>query len=345
MALQGTLDTFSLPDVLRLLAGTNKTGRLLVEGSRGTGGLWMAEGDVIGGAVASAPRASTPVDVVFELLRFDDGTFVFDPDGIPEGADDAASVDAVLAEAEAQLEEWRGIEAVISTVDSWVTLVPDPGDDELVLSREQWMMLVAIGDGRTVRRLGDRLDDSELAVGRLVKELIEAGLVEVGDHPPGYEAGGSHDVTLDVGSGEDHAYLSNGMATAEEIAHPEAAPSALPEPLPEPLPSEPSDWTEPPEELEPPVSVDDEGEETEPQPEHQSQPQPAAQAEPEAEPDDHERDDADQGSSPGERTPAPAQGKGLSRKAARALAAAAGDRDAIGPGRGRRGRYPSPNWG
>ena len=37
MALQGTLDTFALPDVLRLLAATKKTGRLRITGGRGTG--------------------------------------------------------------------------------------------------------------------------------------------------------------------------------------------------------------------------------------------------------------------------------------------------------------------
>ena len=43
LALQGTLDTFSLPDVLRLLATTSKTGRLRIDGDRGLGSVWLAE--------------------------------------------------------------------------------------------------------------------------------------------------------------------------------------------------------------------------------------------------------------------------------------------------------------
>src|SRR5262245_32794776 len=46
MALQGTLDTFELPDVLRLLASTKKSGRLHLQSDRGTGDVWLDEGRV-----------------------------------------------------------------------------------------------------------------------------------------------------------------------------------------------------------------------------------------------------------------------------------------------------------
>ena len=39
VALQGTLDTFALPDVLRLLASTKKTGRLVIAGNGADGGM------------------------------------------------------------------------------------------------------------------------------------------------------------------------------------------------------------------------------------------------------------------------------------------------------------------
>ncbi len=75
MALQGTLDTFALPDVLRLLAATTKTGRLQITGDRGTGEVWLDHGSVVGGtAQALTP---TTADVVFELLRQGQGSFEF----------------------------------------------------------------------------------------------------------------------------------------------------------------------------------------------------------------------------------------------------------------------------
>ena len=47
MALQGTLDTFALPDVLRLLASTRKTGRLRITADRGSGSIWLDGGSVV----------------------------------------------------------------------------------------------------------------------------------------------------------------------------------------------------------------------------------------------------------------------------------------------------------
>ena len=44
VALQGTLETFALPDVLRLLASTHKTGRLCLTGVDGSGSLWLEVG-------------------------------------------------------------------------------------------------------------------------------------------------------------------------------------------------------------------------------------------------------------------------------------------------------------
>ena len=63
MALQGDLSSFALPDVLRLLASTGKSGCLEVSTSPGTGEIWMYEGRIVGGAVSSASHAVEPADV------------------------------------------------------------------------------------------------------------------------------------------------------------------------------------------------------------------------------------------------------------------------------------------
>ena len=71
MALQGTLDTFSLPDVLRLLATTSKTGRLRIEGDRGQGSVWLDAGGVVAASRFMAPRsrAGSPVEGVTLKVR------------------------------------------------------------------------------------------------------------------------------------------------------------------------------------------------------------------------------------------------------------------------------------
>ena len=190
MALQGTLETFALPDVLRLLASTHKTGRLRLTGSSGSGSLWLDGGAIVGSEAARAPLADGPTDVLFELMRFKEGDFVFDDDATSPGATGSPTgVEDALAAAEAMLEEWKSIEAVVPSLAAWVSLRPELPGDDVTVDAAHWRQLVAVGGGITVAGLGDHLGLGELPISRAVKDLVELGLVELGEAPAGaYEA-------------------------------------------------------------------------------------------------------------------------------------------------------------
>jgi hypothetical protein len=182
VALSGTIETFALPDVLRLLASTKKTGCLRLDGSRGTGAIWVADGAIVGGEANGAPHADGPGEVLFELLRFTEGDFEFDADSAPPSTTSPADVEPTLAAAEAMLDEWKGIEAVVPSLDHWVALSPDLPAEEVTISAARWKTLVAVAGGTSVGRLGDALSLGELPISRSVKELVELGLVHV-DEP------------------------------------------------------------------------------------------------------------------------------------------------------------------
>lgn len=183
MALQGTLETFALPDVLRLLASTKKTGRLRLSGKRDSGSIWLDSGEIVAGEASRSPSASDATEVVFELLRFEDGDFVFDSDDASAEPHAPVSVEDALSGAEALLTEWSAIEAVVPSTASFVSLRTEIDGDEITLPAERWSQVVAIGSGRTVARLGQHLELTDMAVSRLVKELIELGVVDLGDAP------------------------------------------------------------------------------------------------------------------------------------------------------------------
>jgi hypothetical protein len=211
VALQGTLETFSLPDVLQLLSSTKKTGCLRVSGDRGEGSVWVRDGAIVAGETAGAAPAPA-VDVVFELLRFDGGEFVFDDGGEPAQAGDPAEVESVLAEAGRMVDEWREIESVVPSSAHFVTLSAELPGDDVTLDRDRWRAVVAVAGGVSVADLGHQVDLSDLAVARLVKELTEWGIFEVG--PPQ-------------------------SAPAPRVARSEPAPAPAPEPQYEP-PSAPA---------------------------------------------------------------------------------------------------------
>jgi hypothetical protein len=185
VALQGTIETFALPDVLRLLASTKKTGRLRLTSSQGSGSIWLADGEIVSSEATHAPMADGADEVVFELLRFKVGEFVFDADAsAPEGGAPAAVEDALTA-AESMLAEWKSIEAVVPSLAGWVSLAPELPGSEITIDQSRWAQVVAIGGGITVGGLGDRLGLGELSASRTVKELIELGLTSLGDAPEG----------------------------------------------------------------------------------------------------------------------------------------------------------------
>jgi hypothetical protein len=184
VALQGTLDTFALSDVLRLLAATKKTGRLRITGGRGTGSVWASSGEIVGVEATHAPHATSAVDALFELLRFTEGAFTFDAEAQHDNPSPATDVEILLVQAESLLEEWRSIESVVPSLDAWVTLRPALGSAEVTIDQARWTTLVAVGGGATVRRIADELCLAELPVSRAVKELVETGLVDIAAAPP-----------------------------------------------------------------------------------------------------------------------------------------------------------------
>jgi hypothetical protein len=146
VALQGDLSSFALPDVLRLLAGTGKSGRLEVSGPSGWGEVVLSEGTITSGAVERAPHATDAGDVVFEMLRFDGGSFTFDEvDGA--GGAEGTDVDEAIEAAQALVVEWAEVETVVPSMDAWLGLHPELQASSIHLSAEQWRAIVAIAGG------------------------------------------------------------------------------------------------------------------------------------------------------------------------------------------------------
>jgi hypothetical protein len=186
VALQGSIDTFALDDVLRLVANTSKSGRLTLRGSRGEGELVVRDGFVLGGSVTTDERISEPHELVFELLRLDDGEFVFESIDVDDHADaEPADVALVLESASELLDEWREIEAVIPGGDAVVGLAPDGPEGTVKIDPAQWQMITVIATGAAVSELAQRVDSSTLDAGRVLRSLVEMNLVSVAEAATG----------------------------------------------------------------------------------------------------------------------------------------------------------------
>ena len=181
MALQGTIDSFPLDDVLGFLAGSAQRGLLRVEGDRGTVRLWIADGSIVGAESAGA-AASDPVQVVFEALRFGAGSFSFDDDrSDPRERLEPQAIASVVHEAAALRDEWDAIEAVLPSPSHQLHAVVPLPHDHVTLDAASWRIVTALGRTDTVASVLARSGMTELDAARGLVTLVRQGLVEVGE--------------------------------------------------------------------------------------------------------------------------------------------------------------------
>jgi Domain of unknown function (DUF4388) len=183
VALQGTIDTFPLTDVLALLGTSSKSGRLTVDGDRGSATLWVAAGGIVGGEVGGL-ELDDAATIVFELLRFGDGAFEFsalEPEDVPEPADGTVPMDEGLAAATELLARWDEIEAVVPSLRHRVVLVSDPGRDEVHLDLALWAVVVTAGRTPMVGAIAEELELDEFTACAAIARLVDDGLAEMAE--------------------------------------------------------------------------------------------------------------------------------------------------------------------
>jgi Domain of unknown function (DUF4388) len=195
--LQGTLDTLSLPELCELLSGTNKTGALHVRSETGQGVLWFTGGQVCageaGGQTGPPPGVGADLlerlhDVCFELFRYTEGSFEFEAERRPSWpAERSIDVSGLLAETERRMAEWREIIAIIPSIEARPRLVPEPpATGSITLDAAQWRVVTGIDGRRRVSALIRVLDGGEFTICKILRSLVQAGLVEIdaADAPP-----------------------------------------------------------------------------------------------------------------------------------------------------------------
>lgn len=215
-ALQGDLDSFSLADVVRLLATAEGTGVLRVERGALTGRVFFVDGCLTyattrdgDGSVAALARLGTgperdrrgrnpggrwpdparPLilqqisEVLIRLSHGSSGRFWF-----VEGV-------ATRAYGEEEIQRFEAEEALEAAADrraEWakiVQIVPDTsirfvvrprlatGVSEVVVDAETWPILAAIGGGASIQEVAERLNLFELSAAGLVADLYGRGLI------------------------------------------------------------------------------------------------------------------------------------------------------------------------
>jgi hypothetical protein len=190
LSLQGTLDTFSVADVLPVLERGSKTGALRVRGETGSGILHLvggrlhgAESEALRGAVASDDELRTRLlDVCFVLFREHRGSFEFDDSWRPPAGSalTGVGVDDVLVEVGRVVAEWSANDRGGLDFEARVSLVGELAGETVTLDRHSWRAVRAVGPTSTLREVAAALGLSVVETAVALRVLTEDGILTVG---------------------------------------------------------------------------------------------------------------------------------------------------------------------
>jgi hypothetical protein len=147
--------------------------------------VWFQGGGIVAAETTGPLPTTDAVEVLCELLRNVEGHFEFEAGA---GRDDlveatAAEIEPLLVEAEQMVAEWSEIEAVVPSLDAWVTLVEELPKSKVTVDAPAWKVIIAVGGGSTVRDIGTWMGFGELAVCRGIRDVVKLGLAEISEAP------------------------------------------------------------------------------------------------------------------------------------------------------------------
>jgi hypothetical protein len=188
VGLQGTLDTFSLAEILGLIERARHTGGLVVSNPDAHGALYVAAGRFCAGEAAdySGPVEDRHaldvrlIDVCFHLMRLEGGSFEFTANATPPWtAERATDIGPIVETVEHIVRAWPAVEAVLPSFDVRPELAEELPEDSLTLSRSGFKIFTLIDGERTVRQIAREAGHSVVEVGPVLKDLIEHGAVRI----------------------------------------------------------------------------------------------------------------------------------------------------------------------
>jgi hypothetical protein len=189
--LQGTFETLALSELLGLLAQSRKTGALWLDAGQASAIVYVVDGRCCAAMSNETPEPieDAPsllvrlVDLCFGVARVEDGSFRFGVEEAPWHCKETVDLEVANDELARLLDEWRGIQAVIPSLECRVRLTEDLGVEQLSVDRERWRLLTAVDGRRTVRDLVRKTNRAVLDVCHAVVELVESGALTVVQPP------------------------------------------------------------------------------------------------------------------------------------------------------------------
>jgi hypothetical protein len=173
MAFQGSLKELPLPDVIQLVAASEKTGAFLLrdEGSEGT--IYLRRGRIVHAETGS----QSGEEAFYALSTWSDGEFKFDALESVNGDSIKRSNTELPIEAARRIDEWRVLSKKIPSTRVVPTFTEPSREGGVSFNPREWRVVQKIDERRDVDALAEVLGESTLDTAKVLYGLVTSGLV------------------------------------------------------------------------------------------------------------------------------------------------------------------------
>ena len=178
--LEGSIQEFTLSDIVQFLSASKKTGRLQmhVRDTGREGGIAFTDGSIVHAAVDDLVGE----EAFFELMVWKEGQFTFEPDAPSEKNTVRQSSTNLLLEGARRKDEWSVLSKHIPDMGMIPEFVlPDEGDSgqQITLNTSEWVVLSKIDGERNLQEIARMAAISEFHACRLLYPLIVNKLIRL----------------------------------------------------------------------------------------------------------------------------------------------------------------------
>lgn len=123
------------------------------------------------------------LDVVYPLFTWEEGTFRFEPNQLPDAQKVTVPVEleTIILEGSRRLREWEMLQEEVPDLDASLKFAkrPETSLKKISLSANEWRVISFIDPRNSIRRIAAQVGLSDFEIRRIVYGLLSAGLVEI----------------------------------------------------------------------------------------------------------------------------------------------------------------------
>jgi len=182
--LNGSLDAFALPDVLRFVAGGGITGRIEIQREEVSGELALDQGRFVAASLVDEEAPSTVDEALDVAVLLFDGTSGAFEVIIEDWAGGPLDVDAqeLIQAVEKRRQEWAEVVSVLGSLEEPLVLAADLPEttDQITITAEQWRLITLVDGYRSVQDIARDSASSVYKSAVVLADLYNHGMLARG---------------------------------------------------------------------------------------------------------------------------------------------------------------------